>query len=216
MAMIDRFKIPRRSPSPTRYPQRSCTTFILALIASALILLFLSFSPYSGKRARGPQFSVIIDAGSSGTRIHVFAFSQQEGSLPLLDLDRTAVKRTSPGLSSFVNEPVKAGESIVEFIEFAKQDVGHDWVGSTEIRLMATAGLRLLDEGVREEILESCRSVLRKSGFKFQDDWASVIPGRFNFFCFRNIIGFTYQWKFVSTVIDLSRCLIRMIILCDH
>lgn len=85
--------------------------------------------------------------------------------------------RTSPGLSSFVDEPGKAGESLGKLIAFAEQNVGQNWVGSTEIRLMATAGLRMVDREVREEILKSCRSVLRGSGFKFQDDWASVIPG---------------------------------------
>ncbi|XWS69711.1 hypothetical protein CRYUN_Cryun04dG0202500 [Craigia yunnanensis] len=42
---------------------------------------------------------------------------------------------------------------------------------------MATAGLRLLDVEVRERILEESRKVLRMSGFKFHDDWASVITG---------------------------------------
>ncbi|XP_078160236.1 putative apyrase 6 isoform X2 [Carex rostrata] len=176
MTMIDRYKIPRRSPSPIRLIKKPCTTIVVALLAFALILLFLSFS-YRRKHVWGPQFSVIIDAGSSGTRVHVFAFSQQEGSLPLLDLNRTEVMRTSPGLSSFVDEPSKAGESLGKLIGFAKQNVGHNWVGFTEIRLMATAGLRMIDEEVREEILKSCRSVLRDSGFKFQDDWVSVIPG---------------------------------------
>ncbi|KAJ4753426.1 GDA1/CD39 nucleoside phosphatase family protein [Rhynchospora pubera] len=177
MAMIDRYKTPRRSPSPTRLPQKPRTTIVLALLTTALILLFLSFSPFRTNPTPGPLFSVIIDAGSSGSRIHVFAFSQQEGSLPLLDLNRTAVLRTSPGLSSFVDEPVKAGDSLEELLWFAKQNVGQDSVGSTEIRLMATAGLRLVDGDVREKVLESCRGVLRESGFKFEDDWASVIPG---------------------------------------
>jgi apyrase len=177
MGMIDRYKIPRRSPSPTRLPQKPCTTILLALLASALILISVFFSPYTRKPVRDPQFSIIIDAGSSGTRIHVFAFSQQEGSLPLLDLNRTAVMRTSPGVSYFVDEPGKAGKSLGKLIGFAKENVGQNRVGSTEIRLMATAGLRMVNEEVTEEILKSCRSVLRDSGFKFQDDWASVIPG---------------------------------------
>ena len=42
---------------------------------------------------------------------------------------------------------------------------------------MATAGLRLLDVDLQEKILEECRKVLGVSGFKFQDDWASVITG---------------------------------------
>jgi apyrase len=42
---------------------------------------------------------------------------------------------------------------------------------------MATAGLRLLDSAVAESILQSCREVLRGSGFQFQDEWATVISG---------------------------------------
>ena len=52
-----------------------------------------------------------------------------------------------------------------------------EYWGETEIRLMATAGLRMLDLGVQAQILESCRKFLRVSRFKFQDDWASVITG---------------------------------------
>nr|XP_027072195.1 probable apyrase 2 isoform X1 [Coffea arabica] len=47
----------------------------------------------------------------------------------------------------------------------------------TEIRLMATAGLRMLEKGVQDRILEACRTVLRGSDFRFYDDWASVISG---------------------------------------
>ncbi|KAK8604373.1 hypothetical protein V6N13_099317 [Hibiscus sabdariffa] len=42
---------------------------------------------------------------------------------------------------------------------------------------MATAGMRLLDVESQDKILEEFRKVLRVSGFKFHDDWASVITG---------------------------------------
>ncbi|KAG9158579.1 hypothetical protein Leryth_025823 [Lithospermum erythrorhizon] len=42
---------------------------------------------------------------------------------------------------------------------------------------MATAGMRLLAKVEQENILDVCRRVLRSSGFKFQDDWVSVISG---------------------------------------
>ncbi|OVA09001.1 Nucleoside phosphatase GDA1/CD39 [Macleaya cordata] len=85
--------------------------------------------------------------------------------------------RVSPGLSAFEGEPEGAGRSLLELLEFGKKRIPKEYWGETEIRLMATAGLRRLEMGVLERILESCRSVLRFSGFKFQDDWASVITG---------------------------------------
>lgn len=55
---------------------------------------------------------------------------------------------------------------------------------------MATAGLRMVESETRERILESCRRVLRASGFRFRDDWATVIPGKwFRFFIFFSYFG---------------------------
>uniref|UniRef100_J3LP81 Uncharacterized protein n=2 Tax=Oryza brachyantha TaxID=4533 RepID=J3LP81_ORYBR len=86
--------------------------------------------------------------------------------------------RVSPGLSSFAAEPARAGDSLRPLMDFARDKVGGAGAAAaTEVRLMATAGLRLQEERVREAILSSCRDVLRASGFRFEDSWAEVIPG---------------------------------------
>lgn len=100
--------------------------------------------------------------------------------IPSIDWGSTAVMRVTPGLSSFSGEPERAGASLAELLEFAKGRVAKDQWGKTDVRLMATAGLRMLPVEVRESILESCRRVLRSSGFRFQDNWATVITGRCN------------------------------------
>lgn len=47
---------------------------------------------------------------------------------------------------------------------------------------MATAGLQLLESSLQDQILDSCRWVLQGFGFKFRNEWASVISGMaFNF-----------------------------------
>lgn len=96
-----------------------------------------------------------------------------------------------PGLSAFAGDPERAGESLRELVEFGRERVGRGSLGETEIRLMATAGLRMVDDdGVKERILESCRRVLRGSGFRFRDDWASVISG--NAVCLGKILIFFF------------------------
>ncbi|GFS43203.1 hypothetical protein Acr_00g0084190 [Actinidia rufa] len=77
--------------------------------------------------------------------------------------------RVNPRLSFFTEG---------ELLQFGKKRVPKEYLGETEIRLMATVRLRMLDLGVQAWILESCRKFLRDSGFKFQDDWASVISGK--------------------------------------
>lgn len=86
-------------------------------------------------------------------------------------------KKVVPGLSAYALNPENAGKSLIELIDFAEGMVEKDLWGQTEIRLMATAGLRLLDPGITERILDSCRKVLKLSGFLFEDNWATVISG---------------------------------------
>ncbi|CAN6319816.1 unnamed protein product [Urochloa humidicola] len=87
--------------------------------------------------------------------------------------------RVTPGLSSFAADPARAGESLRPLIEFAREKIGTAGgaAAEAEVRLMATAGLRLLEEHAQEAILGSCKDVLRASGFRFEDAWAKVIPG---------------------------------------
>lgn len=96
-----------------------------------------------------------------------------------------ASMRVNPGLSAFAEDLEGAGRSLSELVEFAKGRIPRESWSQTEIRLMATAGMRLLNAEVQERILESCRKVLRVSGFKFTDDWASVITGLLSF-----LVGF--------------------------
>lgn len=80
-------------------------------------------------------------------------------------------------MSAYADEPEAAAGSLEELLEFARRKVPRQMWGETEIRLMATAGLRLLDSRVQDRILESCRNGLRRSGFQFRDEWATVISG---------------------------------------
>ncbi|GAB2297192.1 hypothetical protein Dimus_031305 [Dionaea muscipula] len=139
-------------------------------------LVFLSSVRKSPQNSR--RFGIVIDGGSTGSRIHVFEY-KVEGGVPKFDFGPGGLGslRVNPGLSAYASDPEGAGGSLVELMEFGKSRVPREFWGVTEIRLMATAGLRLLDVKVQERIMGSCRRVLRSSGFKFHDDWASVIAG---------------------------------------
>ncbi|GMH01721.1 hypothetical protein Nepgr_003560 [Nepenthes gracilis] len=149
----------------------------IAITFSILIyLLFLSFGCQNPQISR--NFSIIVDGGSTGSRIHVFEFKMEGGTRKFyFGPHGLGSMRVNPGLSSYADDPKGAGRSLVELLDFGKSRVPKELWRTTEIRLMATAGLRLLDVKVQERILESCRKVLKSSGFKFRDDWASVITG---------------------------------------
>ncbi|XP_062191893.1 probable apyrase 6 isoform X2 [Phragmites australis] len=158
----------RRRPSS----RRRLAGALAILTATALALVLLARSP-------PPSYGVVIDAGSTGSRVHVIAYRAAAGrdALPRLDWARTDSLKATPGLSSFAADPRGAGLSLAPLVEFARRRVPRRSWADTEVRLMATAGLRLLDAAVAESVLESCRDVLRQSGFRFQDEWATVISG---------------------------------------
>ncbi|KAK9750767.1 hypothetical protein RND81_02G220400 [Saponaria officinalis] len=153
--------------------------FILLSISFSIILyIFFTFSRQKSV-TNGEKFAVIIDGGSTGTRVHLFRYEIDNSGMTRFDFGENGhwSMRVNPGLSAFENDPSLAGGSLVELIEFVKSRVPMDVWGETEVRLMGTGGLRLINEKVREMILEDCRRVLRLSGFKFRDEWASVITG---------------------------------------
>ncbi|KAK2969008.1 hypothetical protein RJ640_007873 [Escallonia rubra] len=163
------------SRSPNKQPKSNALLLTSIVLALAIVFyLFVTSSKSPSKR----KFGIVIDGGSTGTRIHVFEYGIKDGA-PVFDFGPGGLvsKRVTPGLSVYVDDPEGAGRAVWELVEFGRGRVPRECWGRTEIRLMATAGLRLVEDGARERILEQCRRVLRGSGFVFRDDWASVISG---------------------------------------
>lgn len=122
--------------------------------------------------------AVMIDAGSTGTRVLVFKFkkSSTDGSLELLDEYFEEVK---PGISYYVNEPEKAGQSVEELLEKARSKIPQsDWP-KTPAALKATAGLRLLPEEKAQNILNHVKGVFAESGFMSVPDQVSIMDGTY-------------------------------------
>ncbi|KAF3324234.1 putative apyrase 6 isoform X1 [Carex littledalei] len=179
-AMATNSSKPRPSPPSSKRHNRSCS-FLLVFLGSAILLLIIHLLiKFSKGDSNSPRYSIIIDAGSTGSRIHVIGYRMLAGAkaVPVdVDFRISGSKKVVPGLSAYALNPDNAGKSLIELIDFAEGMVEKDLWGQTEIRLMATAGLRLLDPGITERILDSCRKVLKLSGFLFEDNWATVISG---------------------------------------
>ena len=127
------------------------------------------------------SYACIIDAGSSGNRIHVYRYGKlgsREGELYVLPLHVSFKKK--PGLSSFANSPTEAPKTLVALIEFAKSNVPEELWQHTPIWLKGTAGLRLLLPKQSEEILKNIRMFLEQpsnSPFLFQPEMVQIIKG---------------------------------------
>ena len=109
----------------------------------------------------------MIDAGSTGSRIHAFKFEVEGEELTLLD---STFKAIEPGLSSFNEDPAQAGLSLVPLLDEAKAFVPAEIAGETTVELRATAGLRMLDPSEVQRILQEVHTVLQSYPFKVLDD----------------------------------------------
>ncbi|VAH90563.1 unnamed protein product [Triticum turgidum subsp. durum] len=142
----------------------------------------------TGGRRWGPQavggvgdgsnrYAVIFDAGSSGSRVHVYCFDESLDLVPIGNAIEV-FKQKKPGLSSYAKDPQEAAESLVSLLEEAEKVVPVELREQTPVRVGATAGLRALGAERSEEILQAVRDLLRdKSSFKSEPDWVSVLDG---------------------------------------
>lgn len=104
----------------------------------------------------------MVDAGSTGSRIHVYRFNNC-GSTPELeneDFDMTEKKEGGSGLSSYKANAQGAAESLDRLLDFAMGKVPEELKSCTPIAVKATAGLRKLGEEMSTAILAAVRTRL--------------------------------------------------------
>lgn len=117
----------------------------------------------------------MIDAGSTGSRIHVYKFNNCLSS-PTFEYE--VFKQTRPGLSSYVGKPLKAAESLDPLMKEAERVIPPRLWKCTPVAVKATAGLRMLGHAESEAILDSVKHrlenqyqfpVVRKDGVVVMD-----------------------------------------------
>jgi len=110
------------------------------------------------------QYAVVFDAGSSGTRVHVYRFSGSGDSLKLEEeIYDPVLSATKPGLSSYANDTQAAADSVVPMLNWALSVIPQELQATTPVMLGATAGLRLLPAQQSSAILNEVAKVLKDS-----------------------------------------------------
>ena len=127
-------------------------------ILATFIFLF-GLSTY----ASNSQYAVLIDAGSSGSRAHVFEYLTSLPKPPIPIINDIYNKNTSPGLSSFANNPSAAGASLKPILDEAARYLSSKHVDLSQVKVsvLATAGMRLLPENQQEAIYSNVRNYIR-------------------------------------------------------
>lgn len=121
-------------------------------------------------------YAVVLDAGSTGTRVLAFAFHQSLSDNNL-KLKNELFQEVKPGLSSYAENPEAGAESVKQLLAKAKVFIPQDKWASTPIALKATAGLRLLPKDKADAILNAVSNVIRSSGFHATDSSVGIMDG---------------------------------------
>ncbi|KAJ3175887.1 Golgi apyrase [Geranomyces variabilis] len=124
------------------------------------------------------QYGIVIDAGSSGSRIQVYSWidplqtraEAEQRSLPIIDkADEEGARwqmKQEPGISSFAGRPETVAGHLQPLLDFAELVVPKNLHASTPIYLLATAGMRLVSDADRDAIMaETCNFVRTRYAF---------------------------------------------------
>ncbi|KAL2259833.1 hypothetical protein VTK26DRAFT_6345 [Humicola hyalothermophila] len=110
------------------------------------------------------QYVLMIDAGSTGSRIHVYKFNNCDAAPELegevLFKQTQKIEGKSSGLSAYADDPEAAAKSLDPLLDAALEVVPEKLKGCSPIAVKATAGLRLIGPEKSQKILDAVRDRL--------------------------------------------------------
>lgn len=122
--------------------------------------------------------ALIIDAGSSGTRVHVYEYTNNLSSTPVIH--ETFAKSVQPGLSSYAPTGDGAGASLKPILDASVADLTAHGIDPAQvsIRIFATAGMRLLPLDQQQAIYQDVRDYVHANySFQLEDEDVRTISG---------------------------------------
>jgi apyrase len=137
---------------------------------------FLTHSLITPAFADSNHYMMIVDAGSSGSRLHIFKYEGPDALPVITDVFSENVK---PGLSSYADHPENAGASLKKLLDDATdfmQKNGGD-IKTTQLNILATAGMRLLPEDKQQAIYTNITNYL-KNNYQFSVGNVETISGK--------------------------------------
>uniref|UniRef100_A0A5B7AV95 Apyrase 7 n=1 Tax=Davidia involucrata TaxID=16924 RepID=A0A5B7AV95_DAVIN len=167
---------------------------LLCLLLFAFLLYSLQFF-YSNWSQGTSKFYVVLDCGSTGTRVYVYQASvnyKKESTLPILlrslpeGFRRKANSRswraynrmeTEPGFDKLVHNISGLRGAIKPLLRWAEKQIPKQAHKTTFLFLYATAGVRRLPSSDSEWLLNNAWSILKNSPFLCQREWVKIISG---------------------------------------
>ncbi|XP_052111194.1 apyrase 2 [Arachis duranensis] len=185
-------RLPHESSSDKIYQLRGALMMVAVPLVLVTIVLYvlpsissnesiedytLTHRKISPDNRASSSYAVVFDAGSSGSRVHVFHFDR---NLDLVHIgkDLELFVQIKPGLSAYAQNPQQAAGSLITLLDKAESVVPLEFRPKTPVRVGATAGLRALEGDASDRILEAVRELLKqRSTLKSGPNAVTVLDG---------------------------------------
>eukprot|EP00439_Symbiodinium_sp_Y106_P046142 s1231_g5.t2 len=102
-------------------------------------------------------FAVVLDAGSTGTRVHIYCFAGGD----VCAVGSEVVRKTRPGLNS-CSEPTCLSSLLQPLLSEVTLRVPQQFLSTTPLAVRATAGFRLLDPVQVDFLLDGIQDLVRE------------------------------------------------------
>ncbi|KAM5299702.1 ectonucleoside triphosphate diphosphohydrolase 2 [Ctenodactylus gundi] len=125
------------------------------------------------------KYGIVLDAGSSHTSMFIYKWPADKENDTGIVGQHSSCDVRGGGISSYADDPSKAGESLVECLEQALRDVPRERHTGTPLYLGATAGMRLLNLSNPEasaNVLAAVTRTLTQYPFDFRG--ARILSGQ--------------------------------------
>uniref|UniRef100_A0A8C5QE11 Ectonucleoside triphosphate diphosphohydrolase 2 n=1 Tax=Leptobrachium leishanense TaxID=445787 RepID=A0A8C5QE11_9ANUR len=125
------------------------------------------------------KYGIVLDAGSSHTALFIYKWPADKENETGIVSQHSMCDVDGPGISSYYQEPPKAGKSLQTCLDHAVKNVPANRHSITPIYLGATAGMRLLNwtnPAASDKVLEAVSSTLKSYPFDFQG--ARILSGQ--------------------------------------
>lgn len=190
-----------QSPSKAKKSTKHRWVLTIGAVIFLVMLLILGFylelcNRESKNVFNGSYYTVVVDCGSTGTRVNVYEWavdSVSTSNLPILlhsypdnntihsSLWKSKCQyhcmQTEPGLDKFVNDSLGVKESLEPLIVWAEKVVPSERHKDTAIFVLATAGLRRLASSDARHVLEDVEDVVKDHSFMYEKSWIRVLSG---------------------------------------
>lgn len=177
--------------------QKKWTRAILLLLCLLLFafVVYVTQHLYFSWSQGAPKYYVVLDCGSTGTRVYVYEASlnrKSDGSLPISlkslpeGFKRKSILQsgraynrmeTEPGFDKLVHNISGLKGAIKPLVRWAKKQIPVHAHKSTSLFLYATAGVRRLPSTDSEWLLNNAWSILKSSSFLCKKEWVKIISG---------------------------------------